>query len=64
MLLDTSIAKTMSTPSLLIDFNSVPIFGLARAKHKNNIINDSNMSFRLSLKFDLLGTYMVQQFFV
>ena len=45
----------MSTPSLFIDFNSVPILGFARAIIRNNITNNSKTSFRLSLKFDLLG---------
>ena len=40
----------MSTPSLFIDFNSVPILGLARAIHRNKMINNSKISFKLSLK--------------
>jgi len=40
ILLETSRAKTISTPSLLTVFNSVPIFGLTNAiveKRINNI---------------------------
>ena len=55
ILFETSIAKTISTPSLLIEFNSVPIFGFARPIDNNNIARHSKINFKLSLKFDRFG---------
>jgi hypothetical protein len=45
MLFETSIANTISTPSLLTVSSFVPIFGLTKAIIKFIIANDKTMCF-------------------
>ena len=49
ILLETSRAKTISTPSLLTVFNSVPIFGLTNAIVEKKINNIKKSSLILGL---------------
>jgi hypothetical protein len=55
MLLDTSSAKTTSTPSLFTVFSLVPILGLTKARIKNEIPIKKNESLRMDLKKEILG---------
>ena len=49
ILLETSNAKTISTPSLLTVFNFVPILGFTKAKIRNDIPRIKNKSFNPDL---------------
>ena len=55
MLFETSIAKTMSTPSLFTSSNFVPILGLTKAITIKNKANSINTSFKTGLKVDRAG---------
>ena len=55
ILLDTSSAKTTSTPSLFTVFSLVPILGLTKARIKNEIPIKKNESLRMDLKTEILG---------
>ena len=55
ILLETSRAKTISTPSLLTVFNSVPIFGLTNAIVEKRINNIKKSSLILGLKLEIFG---------
>ena len=49
ILLETSSAKTISTPSLLTVFSFVPILGLTKARIRNDIPKIKNKSFNADL---------------
>ena len=55
ILLETSIAKTTSTPCLLTVCSDVPIFGFTKAMIKQTILSDSTMNFRTDLNTDWSG---------
>ena len=55
MLLETSKAKTTSTPSLLTVFNLVPILGLVKEIIKKVIPTNKITNFKVALKADAFG---------
>ena len=55
ILLETSTAKTKSTPSLLTVFNSVPILGLTNAKTNKIIAMDLIKNLRNGFLFEISG---------
>ena len=55
MLLETSKAKTTSTPSLLTVFNFVPIFGLVKEIIKKATPTNKVTNFKVVLKVDIFG---------
>ena len=55
ILLETSMAKTISTPSLFTVFNSVPIFGLTKPNTKMEIISKVKDVFIYDLVDDSSG---------
>ena len=55
ILLETSIAKTISTPSLFTVSSCVPIFGFINAITNKNNETLSTINLKIGLNFDRLG---------
>src|SRR5690606_8517996 len=55
ILLETSMAKTISKPSRLTVSSFVPILGFTSAIAKHAIANDNTMIFKMDLNTDLFG---------
>ncbi len=55
ILLEISKAKTTSTPSLLMVFNLLPIFGFVKEIIRNEIPSRSMVTFKVALNLEALG---------